>query len=106
MIGNPGLREIPVIALVVLIVFGPKRLPEVARGLGKALLQFRRAANDLRASIEREVEVTEIRNAFEGVQQIRRSPQEVLRRAIPLDDEAPPATDTAVPAPLTVPPPA
>jgi Tat protein translocase TatB subunit len=107
MIGNLGFSEMLVITLVVLIVFGPKRLPEVARGIGKALAQFRRAASDLRASVEREVEVTEIRNAFEGVQQIRRFPQEVLRRAIPLDEEAPPATVsvTAIPAPLPSPPP-
>ncbi|MGH7962683.1 MAG: Sec-independent protein translocase protein TatB [Candidatus Binatia bacterium] len=42
-----GVPELLVILVVALIVLGPKRLPEVAKGLGKALAEFRRATSDL-----------------------------------------------------------
>jgi len=46
-----GLSELIVILAVALIVLGPKKLPELARNLGKGLAQFRRASEDLRRSI-------------------------------------------------------
>jgi TatA/E family protein of Tat protein translocase len=44
--------EMVVICVIALLVFGPKRLPELARTLGKGLAEFRRASSDLRRSIE------------------------------------------------------
>jgi TatA/E family protein of Tat protein translocase len=46
-----GFTEILVILVVALVVFGPDRLPELARNLGKGLAEFRRASNDLRRSV-------------------------------------------------------
>ena len=46
-----GLSELLIIMAVALIVLGPKKLPEVARSLGRGLAQFRRASEDLRRSI-------------------------------------------------------
>jgi TatA/E family protein of Tat protein translocase len=46
-----GFTEILVILVVALLVFGPDRLPELARNLGKGLAEFRRASNDLRRSM-------------------------------------------------------
>ena len=46
-----GLSELLIILAVALIVLGPKKLPEVARSLGRGLAQFRRASEDLRRSI-------------------------------------------------------
>lgn len=46
-----GFQELALIFVVALLVFGPKKLPELARGLGKSLAEFRRASNDLRRSI-------------------------------------------------------
>ena len=46
-----GLSELLVIMAVALIVLGPKKLPELARNLGRGLAQFRRASDDLRRSI-------------------------------------------------------
>ncbi len=46
-----GLSELLIILAVALIVLGPKKLPEVARSLGRGLAQFRRASDDLRRSI-------------------------------------------------------
>lgn len=48
---NLGFTEMAVIFVVALLVFGPHKLPELARNLGKSLAEFRRASNDLRRSI-------------------------------------------------------
>jgi len=45
---NIGMPELIVILVIALIVLGPKRLPELARSLGKSLNEFRRASSDLR----------------------------------------------------------
>lgn len=47
-----GAQELIVILVVALVVFGPKRLPELARSLGKGLAEFRRASSDLRGSFQ------------------------------------------------------
>jgi TatA/E family protein of Tat protein translocase len=44
-----------VIFLIALVLFGPKKLPELGRTIGKALTEFRRASNDLKSSFEREM---------------------------------------------------
>src|SRR3990167_85436 len=54
--GNIGFPELLVIFVVALLVFGPKRLPELGRSLGRGLTEFRRASSDLKNSIEREMQ--------------------------------------------------
>ncbi|MFM8270694.1 MAG: twin-arginine translocase TatA/TatE family subunit [Pseudomonadota bacterium] len=46
MLGNLGVTEILVIGGVVLLIFGPKRLPELAKGLGKGIRDFKKALNE------------------------------------------------------------
>lgn len=53
--GNIGVPELIIIFVVALIVFGPKKLPELGKSLGKGLAEFRRASNELKASLEEEV---------------------------------------------------
>lgn len=53
-----GAQELIVILVIALLVFGPKRLPELARSLGKGLAEFRRASNDLRQTLSAEPEPT------------------------------------------------
>ncbi len=48
-----------VILVLALLLFGPKRLPEIGRTIGKGLTEFRRATNELKRSIETEIEVEE-----------------------------------------------
>ena len=61
--GNIGFPELIVIFVVALLVFGPRRLPELGRSLGRGLAEFRRASTDLKNSIEREIESAEIESA-------------------------------------------
>lgn len=57
---NLGMPEMLFIALLALIVFGPKRLPELARQFGKIMAEFKRATNDFKYQIENEIEQMEI----------------------------------------------
>jgi len=52
-----GTTELMVIALVALIIFGPRRLPEIGRTIGKGMAEFKRASEDFRRTWEYEVEV-------------------------------------------------
>lgn len=52
LIGLPGGPELVVIVLIVLLFFGAKRIPELARGLGRGLHEFRRAADDIKKEID------------------------------------------------------
>jgi|UPI0004B79C4E twin arginine-targeting protein translocase TatB len=56
-----GVPELILIFIVALIVFGPKRLPEIGRTLGKALGEFKKATDDLKNTVEREVRMDELR---------------------------------------------
>jgi sec-independent protein translocase protein TatA len=53
--GPIGTQEMILIFLVALVLFGPKKLPELGRTIAKAITEFRRASSDLKASFEREM---------------------------------------------------
>ena len=55
MFGSVGAPELILIFVVALLVFGPKRLPELGRAVGRALNEFRRATSDLKSTLEREM---------------------------------------------------
>lgn len=59
MFGSLGFTEIAFILVLALLLFGPKRLPEIGRTIGKGLGEFRRASNDLRRTLENEVALDE-----------------------------------------------
>lgn len=58
--GNIGIPEMLFIFALALLVFGPKRLPELGRSLGKGLAEFKRATSGLRDSIESEIRNAEV----------------------------------------------
>jgi sec-independent protein translocase protein TatA len=51
-IGSFGFSEMLVIVVLVLIFFGPQRMPEIARGLGKAMREFRKSMNEVKRELE------------------------------------------------------
>lgn len=61
MFGSLGVTELLLIFAVILIVFGPRRIPEIGATLGKALGEFRKATDDLKNTIEREVRMEELK---------------------------------------------
>ena len=61
MFGSLGFPELMMIFAVALIVFGPKKLPEIGRSIGKAMGEFKRATNELKNTLEEEVRIEETR---------------------------------------------
>lgn len=61
MFGPLGMPELIIIFVIALIVFGPRKLPELGKSLGKSLAEFKRASNELRNSLEEEIRVEEER---------------------------------------------
>jgi sec-independent protein translocase protein TatA len=61
MFGPLGMPELVVIFVIALIVFGPRKLPELGKSLGKSLAEFKRASNELRNSLEDEIRIEEDR---------------------------------------------
>jgi sec-independent protein translocase protein TatA len=57
MLGSLGMPELVVIFVIALIVFGPRKLPELGRSLGKSIAEFKRATNELQSSLEQEVQL-------------------------------------------------
>ena len=55
MFGSIGGTEILIILVIALVVFGPKRLPDLGRTIGKGLGEFRRAASDLKRSVDLDI---------------------------------------------------
>ncbi len=55
-IGGLGWPEILVIGLVVLLVFGPRRLPEIAESFGASIKKFRKATRDVQDEVKREID--------------------------------------------------
>jgi sec-independent protein translocase protein TatA len=61
--GPLGLPELVVIFVVALLVFGPRKLPELGRSLGKSLSEFKRASNELRSTLDEEIRLEDRRAA-------------------------------------------
>ena len=55
MFGNIGGSELFLILLVILVFFGAKKLPELAKGLGQGIREFRKAAKDVQEEVDKEV---------------------------------------------------
>jgi TatA/E family protein of Tat protein translocase len=55
MFGSVGLPELIMIFIVVLFLFGPDKLPDFAKTLGKTIREFRRTVNDAKSAIEEEI---------------------------------------------------
>jgi len=61
MFGSIGMPELIIIFVIALIIFGPRKLPELGRSLGKSLAEFKRASTELRTTLEEEIRLDEQR---------------------------------------------
>ena len=63
MFGSIGMPELIIIFMIALIIFGPRKLPELGRSLGKSLGEFKRASNELRNTLDEEIRLEDQRSA-------------------------------------------
>ena len=61
MFGPIGMPELIVIMVLALIIFGPRKLPELGRSLGRSLNEFKKASNELKHTLDEEIRVDEQR---------------------------------------------
>ena len=83
MFGSLGVPELLLIFAVILIVFGPRRIPEIARTLGKAMGEFRKATDDMKSTIEREVRLEELKKVTPTSIEEFATPYESVSRTAP-----------------------
>lgn len=102
MFGPLGFPELLFISLLALLIFGPKKLPELGRTLGKAMAEFRKATTDLKRTINAELIEQELREADPRrmVRDSLREAKESLEKAVRDDDRR--AVAKAAPAAAAV----
>jgi len=107
---NLGFSEMLFIFLLALLIFGPKKLPEIGRQIGEAMAQFKRASNEFKAQLEDEIrnmEADEKRKALP----LPEPPKPIALETIPRDAPSydapvePPQPTNGTGEGLTVPPP-
>jgi TatA/E family protein of Tat protein translocase len=87
MFGSIGMPELIVIFVIALIIFGPRKLPELGKSLGRSISEFKRASNELRNTLEEEIRVDDQRA------------RTTTPAAAPTDTVVPPATSDPVAEP-------
>jgi TatA/E family protein of Tat protein translocase len=97
MFGSLGMPELIVIFVIALIIFGPRKLPELGRSLGKSLAEFKRASNELKSTLEEEIRMEDQRINLEASRAT--SPSAV---AAPSPDAHPNLSPTRPTSPLSL----
>ena len=82
MFGSIGMPELIIILTIALIIFGPRKLPELGRSLGRSLSEFKRASNELKHTLDEEIRIEEQRSTDR-----QRAPETVT--AQPIDESVP-----------------
>ncbi|HEU4794983.1 MAG TPA: twin-arginine translocase TatA/TatE family subunit [Pyrinomonadaceae bacterium] len=89
--------ELLVILIVALIFFGPRKLPQLARSMGKGLSEFRKASDDFKRTWEREVEMEAVKLGSEFENTINNFDQEARSY---IEDEVTPISESVMPEPM------
>jgi sec-independent protein translocase protein TatB len=82
-----------VLFVLALLLFGPKKLPGIARQVGKALAEFKRASNEFKAQIEAEISQLEVQE-----REKQRAESQKSEEKMPLPEEPPPGSVEYLPA--------
>ena len=88
MFGSIGMPELIVIFVIALLVFGPRKLPDLGRSLGRTLAEFRKASNELRSTLEEEIRVEEQKTPTPAPTAIPQPPPPQVAPAPPIAAEA------------------
>jgi len=91
MFGSLGMPELIVIFVIALIIFGPRKLPELGKSLGKSIAEFKRASNELKSTLEEEIRMEEQKTKQEEAVKTAQATQ----TSLPPVSDAPPGFDSA-----------
>ena len=92
MFGSLGMPELIVIFIIALVVFGPRKLPELGRSLGRGIAEFKKATTELQNTLEREITEDERRTQAAATAVAQTPPQAPVT---PTPDGATPVSKTA-----------
>jgi len=99
---NLGIPEMIFIFVLALIIFGPKKMPEIGRQIGRALAEFKRASNEFRSQIETEIRQMEVEtNVPSYVSEPVAPPENAIAAGAGASTEA---VNSEVPTPEVIPP--
>ncbi len=79
MFGPIGMPELIIIFVIALIIFGPRKLPELGRSLGRSLAEFKKASNELKSTLEEEIRLEEQKSKLDE----QRAKTEVAQASAP-----------------------
>ncbi len=85
MFGTLGMPELILIFVVALLLFGPRKMPQIGRSIGRAMGEFRRASNEFKRTIEDEVAADDIRDMekdLKGIRDIGKDLKEAVEKPI------------------------
>jgi TatA/E family protein of Tat protein translocase len=88
-----GMPEMLLLVAIALIVIGPKKLPDLARSLGRAMREFKKATNELKETLDIDEDLSEVKNAFDG---LKKDTTDLL--SVTADGKDKSAPEEAVPA--------
>ena len=75
--GPLGVPEMLLIFVVALLLFGPRRMPDIGRSIGRAMAEFRRASNEFKRTIEDEVAADDLRQVEKDLKEVHRATDEL-----------------------------
>jgi sec-independent protein translocase protein TatA len=83
MFGSIGMPELIIIFVIALIIFGPRKLPELGRSLGKSLAEFKKASNELRNTLEEEIRIEEQKETTTKQAEAAKQPEAAAKPTAP-----------------------
>ena len=107
MFGSIGMPELMIIFVIALIIFGPRKLPELGRSMGKSLSEFKRASNDLKNTLDEEIRIEDKQPPSQSTRHKPLAPAAAPEpdEEIRIEDKQPPSQSTQhkPPAPAAAP---
>jgi TatA/E family protein of Tat protein translocase len=82
--------EIIMIFIVGLLLFGPRKMPQIGRSIGRALGEFRRASNEFKRTVEDEVAAEEIRSVEKDLREIKDAGADAVKKTVDAVTAEPP----------------
>ncbi len=83
MFGSIGPTELILIFIIALLVFGPKKLPEIGKSVGKAIREFKKASDEIKGRIEEEINASEIKDIGKDIKAEVQGLHDEIKKGIP-----------------------